>query len=171
MKIAVIGYSGSGKSTLARALAARCGADLLSLDRVHWLPGWRENAPEDELSQVRTFLDTHESWVIDGNYSRLEYARRMHEADLIIFLCFDRFSCLTRVMRRAARYRGRSRESMTEGCAEKLDPEFAKWILRDGRSPAHRARYSAVRRRYPEKVIVLRSQRELDAFYTNHHLS
>ncbi|MFQ7701734.1 MAG: DNA topology modulation protein FlaR, partial [Christensenellaceae bacterium] len=41
MKIAVIGYSGSGKSTLANALGEYYGAEVLHLDCVHWLAGWR----------------------------------------------------------------------------------------------------------------------------------
>ena len=48
MKIAVIGYSGAGKSTLAKALGERYGAEVLYLDQVHWLPGWRERPADEE---------------------------------------------------------------------------------------------------------------------------
>lgn len=47
MKIAILGYSGSGKSTLARRLGEQYGIPVLHLDRVQFLPGWRERDPEE----------------------------------------------------------------------------------------------------------------------------
>ena len=81
MKIAIIGYSGSGKSTLAKHLAAKYETDVLYLDTVHWLPGWNTRPREERIQIVDEFLNTHDSWVIDGNYSKLSYDRRMDEAD------------------------------------------------------------------------------------------
>ena len=52
MKIAIIGYSGSGKSTLARKLGAIYNAEVLHLDTVHWLPGWKERADEEKMNIV-----------------------------------------------------------------------------------------------------------------------
>ncbi len=94
MKIVVNGYSGSGKSTLARRLGELYQIPVLHLDTVHWLPGWEEKAEEQERSEVRAFMDRNASWVIDGNYRKLEYERRLQEADRIIFMDFNRFSCL-----------------------------------------------------------------------------
>ena len=56
-RIAVIGYSGSGKSTLGRRLADQYGCEVLHLDCVHWLPGWKErdNAEKEEI--VSAFMD------------------------------------------------------------------------------------------------------------------
>ena len=76
MKIALLGFSGSGKSTLARKLAAHHGAEVLYLDSVHWLPGWREREREEEVEIVTEFLNTHEEWVIDGNYRKICFDRR-----------------------------------------------------------------------------------------------
>ena len=89
MKIAVIGYSGSGKSPLPRRLGRRFKLPVLFLDQVHWLPGWKEQEPREEAFQVEAFMDDHDSWVIDGNYSRLSFQRRMEEADHIIFMNFN----------------------------------------------------------------------------------
>ena len=69
MKIAILGTSGSGKSTLAKQLGEQCGAPVLHLDAVHFLPGWVERAPEEEKTILSRFLDEHDSWVIDGNYT------------------------------------------------------------------------------------------------------
>lgn len=164
MKIAMIGYSGSGKSTLARFLGKCYQVPVLHLDCIHWLPGWKERDGKEEQVLVEQFMDANDSWVIDGNYTKLSYQRRMNEADRIIFLNFNRFTCLYRAWKRLMRYRGEARESMTEGCTEKLDLEFIWWILYKGRTRKYRKRYQAVRKQYPEKVTVIRSQRQLDAF-------
>ncbi len=166
MKIAIIGYSGSGKSTLARKLGQKYGEEVLHLDAVHWLPGWQARSREQKTAIVGEFLDTHEGWVIDGNYSKQHFDRRMAEADEIIFMNFNRFACLGRVIRRYRTYRGRTREDMTEGCDEKIDAAFVRWVLFEGRSKKVRQRYRAVTEQYGDKVTVIKSQRELDAFET-----
>ena len=86
MKIAIIGYSGSGKSTLARILAEKYGVDVLHFDTVQFLPNWEIRNDDEKKRITKDFLDTHESWVIDGNYSKQHFDRRMREADRIIFM-------------------------------------------------------------------------------------
>ena len=164
MKIAIIGYSGSGKSTLAQKLSTRREIPLLHLDKVHWLPGWQERERAEECAIVGKFLDENEAWVIDGNYGALHYARRMEEADQILFLCFNRFSCLSRAMRRHRIHKGTSRDSMTEGCPEKIDLPFIWWILHRGRTRRLKKRYQNVLDTYGDKVIRIRNQHELDRF-------
>ena len=67
---------------------------------------------------TENFLNTHDSWVIDGNYSELFYERRMEEGDIIILLLFNRFSCLYRAYCRYIRYKNTTRPDMAEGCKE-----------------------------------------------------
>ena len=165
MKIAIIGYSGSGKSTLAAALAEKQQLPLLHLDCVHWLPGWVEQEPEREQQTVKEFMDSHEHWVIDGNYRSLLQPRRLEEADEIVFLGFNRVAAFFRAGRRARIYAGRPRPSITDGCEEKLDREFIRWILWDSRTRPYRRRYEAVCRAYAHKVTVIKNQRQLDAYY------
>ena len=78
--IAVLGHNGSGKSTLAKQLGSFYHAPVLHLDAVHFLPGWVERVPGEEEQLVTSFLDTHSSWVMDGNYTKTCYARRLEEA-------------------------------------------------------------------------------------------
>ena len=113
---------------------------------------------------MREFLDTHGEWVIDGNYSRYEYARRMEEADRILFMDFPRVRCFFRAWKRAKRFRGKTRESITAGCDEKFDREFRRWILKDGRSAKIKARYRGVTEKYPDKVFRARNDREAQKF-------
>ena len=170
MKIAIIGYSGSGKSTLAKHLAAKHETDVLYLDTVHWLPGWNTRPKEEKAAIISDFLDSHESWVIDGNYSKFFFERRMEEADQIVFMAFNRFACLYRAHKRYMTHKGRSRESMTEGCNEKLDFEFIKWLLHDGRTKTAKERYANVIKKYGNKVTVIKNQRQLDKFYKENGL-
>lgn len=165
MKIEIMGYSGSGKSTLCRELAERYQLPALHLDQVQFLPNWEIRPEEEKRAQVAAFLDEHpKGWVIDGNYSKLSYERRNEEADRIVQLLFGRIRCLFRCVRRFRQYRGKSRPDMAEGCSEKLDREFVRWILWEGRSKTIRERYRKVREQYPEKVVVLKNQRQLDRY-------
>lgn len=164
MKIMITGYSGSGKSTLCRKLQERYSVPALHLDTVQFLPDWKERAAAEKQEIVRAFLDEHPGgWVIDGNYSGLSYERRCEEADVIIQMLFGRLNCLLRCVRRYHIYKGKSRPDMTEGCNEKIDGEFIRWILWEGRSQKIRERYRRVREKYPEKIVVIRNQRQLDA--------
>jgi len=162
MKIAIMGFSGAGKSTLARRLAEHHDVEALHLDTVQFLPNWVIRAEEDKRRLVLEFMDSHEGWVIDGNYSALHLDRRLEEADLIILLLFDRISCLWRVTRRYFTYRGRTRPDMGEGCSEKLDLEFIRWVLHGGRTRKTKARFKARQEKYPHKTVVLKNQRQLD---------
>ena len=166
MKIAIIGYSGSGKSTLAAYLGELYKIPVLHLDTVRFLPNWVERDKDEEAAIVKDFMDRNEEggWVIDGNYTSVHYDRRMAEADSILFLSFSRFTCLRRAIRRYRTFRGRVRPSAAEGCNEKIDFAFVKWILLDGRTKARRARYSEVMARYPEKFIRIKNQRALTAY-------
>ena len=162
MKIAIIGYSGSGKSTLARKLADEYDLPVLHFDRVQFRPNWEIRPQASKEIMVKTFLDLHKDWVIDGNYSKLSFERRMEEADVIVVMLFNKLSCLRRVTWRYIKYKNKTRPDMADGCQEKLDPEFVKWILRDGRTQESKERYQRVLTQYTDKVILIKNQRQLD---------
>lgn len=164
MKIAIVGYSGSGKSTLARKLAELYQIDVLHFDTIQFLPDWAIRSEDEKKKITEDFLDTHYSWIIDGNCSKLFYERRMAEADIIIFLLFNRFSCLYRAYRRYTQYKNETRPDMAEGCKEKFDLEFAKWILWDGRTKRAREQYRGMISKYRKKAIVIKNQKELDRY-------
>lgn len=163
MKIAILGYSGSGKSTLAKYLSGAYGIPLLYLDRVNFQADWQERDTEEARQIVRTFMEQPD-WVIDGNYNRFYRQERLEQADRIVLMLFNRFSTLHRIIRRNQEFRNRSRESMADGCAEKLDFEFLYWILLRGRTPSKILDYRRLIREYSGKVTVIRNQRQLDRF-------
>jgi adenylate kinase family enzyme len=112
-------------------------------------------------------MGEHESWVIDGNYSRLYLDERLDAADAIVLLRFNRWACLWRVMRRFVKFHGASRPSMSDGCIEHLDVAFVWWVLHQGRDAEHRLWYRDIDRRYQEKTVSIRNQRQL-THYTAH---
>ena len=166
MKIAVIGYTGSGKSVLAAKLGKILGCPVLHLDKLQFEAGWKERKEAEGNRLCEQFLEENKErgWVIDGNYRKLEYERRLQEADRIIFMDFNRFSCLFRAYRRYLDHKGRARNSMTEGCKEKLDLEFIRWILWDSRTRKQKKLWQAMKETCGEKTVVLKNQRQLDGF-------
>ena len=162
MKIAILGHAGSGKSTLARQLGEKYGLPVLHFDSIHFLPGWVETDRPYKREKVNAFLDENpDGWVMDGNYFKICAERRFAEADHILYLDIPRWVCLPRVYKRLFTYRGKTRPDMGEGCDEKVDWAFLKWVLWDGRNPKKRAEFEAVAQQYPDKFQRFTSPRQL----------
>ena len=120
MKIAIIGYSGSGKSTLARKLANFYQLPVLHLDSVHFKENWQECSDEDMNQAVLNFLNSNAEWIIEGNYRRI-CPQRFQEADQIIFLSYNRFTCLKNVIHRYRTYHGATRPEIGRAsCRERV---------------------------------------------------
>ena len=162
MKIAIMGYSGSGKSTLARKLGEFYSCEVFHFDAIQFLPGWEIREFEEKMQMTEQFLDTHDSWVMDGTYSRFYLDRRLEEADLIVLMMFNRFNSLYRVTKRYLKYKNKTRPDMAEGCTEKLDWEFVKWVLRDGRKQKTLDLFQRIQTEYADKVVVIKNQKQLD---------
>ena len=163
MKIAVLGYSGAGKSTLAAQLSKKYGIPVLHLDTVQFLPGWEERPKAQARQMVADFM-SQLNWVIDGNYSQFYQPERLEQADTILLLCFGRFRCLYRVWKRYRSNRGKVRESMAEGCEEKLDWEFIRWVLFEGRNRKKREALLKIRERYPQKTVLVKTPAQLKEY-------
>ena len=167
MKIAIVGYSGAGKSTTAAILGEKLDIPVLHLDTVYHMPGWKVRPEEESQAIVAQFMAENHSWVIDGNYKSINQQQRLQQADVILFFNFNRFTCFWRAFGRYLKYRGKSRPDMTEGCNEKFDFEFAKWILKDGRTPQKVQGYKNMCQKYAGKVTVISNQKQLEDFLKN----
>ena len=125
-RVLVIGSGGAGKSTLATQLGGITGLPVIHLDAHYWRTGWVPTPETEWRSRVESLV-AGEFWIMDGNYGgTLE--RRLARADTVVFLDLPRWRCLTRVLTRWLRFRGRSRPSLAPGCPERLRWEFVKWI-------------------------------------------
>lgn len=125
-RVLVIGCPGAGKSTLTRALAETLGLPAVYLDRLWWKSGWINRTREEFDARLDAAL-AEDAWVMDGNYLRT-LPRRLERCDAVLFLDYPRRLCLSRALRRILRWRGRTRPDMAEGCPERLDPAFIRWI-------------------------------------------
>lgn len=161
--IQILGYSGSGKSSLAATLAAHYNLPLLYLDTIHFVPGsdWVERPLDNESALVRKFLSQHafSGWVIDGNYTRL-CPERFEMADLSIYLDFGRFYCLWSCLKRWWEWRGRVRESNV--CTERMDWDFFRWILWDGRTTEVRGKNEESFEKGRGEKLVFRNRKEVE---------
>jgi len=101
MKVLVFGNSGSGKSTYARALAARESLPHLDLDVIAWEPGQVavQRLPESFEGSLRSFIDLHPAWVIEGCYGELVRAASAH-CTLMVFLNPGTGACLANNLKR-----------------------------------------------------------------------
>ncbi len=125
-RILIVGSCGSGKSTLARSLHETTGLPVVHLDALHWLPGWRER-PREEFDALLMAELEKPRWIIDGNFSRT-LPLRLKYCDAVIWLDYNRFTCLWGVIKRVAGSLGRTRPDMGAGCPERFDWDFMKFV-------------------------------------------
>ena len=125
-RILIIGCGGAGKSTLARQLGAKLHLPVVHLDKLYWKPGWMESSKEEIDEKIRLELQKPQ-WIIDGNYNRT-IPERIKYCDTVIYLDFSRWACLGGVCKRVLTSYGKVRPDMGEGCPERIDWEFLRWV-------------------------------------------
>lgn len=123
----ILGNPGSGKSTLARRLGRKLGLPVIHLDREYWLPGWKEPRPADWIDRCRK-LASGPRWIMDGNYIAT-LPDRLARADTVVLLDFPTWLVMARIVRRTLSRLGRRRPDMAEGCPERIDLRFWKFVL------------------------------------------
>ncbi len=165
MKIAIIGFAGSGKSTLAIKLSRIYNLPLLHMDKISFYPNWVENTNEERITLLSKFLkENSDGWIIDGNYSKVLFDQRMEEADEIIFLKFNRFTCYLSARKRAKMYKGKNRESAPEGCEENFSYSFRHWILIEGRRKRRTRKFNQVLIEHKDKTKVFKNRRQVNKY-------
>ena len=164
-RVAIIGPGGAGKSTLARKLGELTGLPVIHLDVEYWRPNWVAT-PEREWAERVNELAERDRWILDGNYGGT-MAPRLAAADTVIYMDYERRIYIWRALRRVYRHRdrGRSRPDMAEGCEEKFDWEFLKWLwhYRETRRP-EALRLMAAAHRQGKRAVILRDDRQVQAF-------
>lgn len=158
-RILLIGCGGSGKSTLARKLGEKTGLPVVHLDQIYWKPGWQP-LPREEFDEKLIDELQKPEWIIDGNFDRT-IPTRLNYCDSVIFLDLPRLVCLFGVLRRILSSYGRTRPDMGEGCPEKFDPSFLKWVWNFNRQK--REKYLALLNESGKPFYRIRSRRELPA--------
>ena len=161
-RILIIGCGGAGKSTLARKLGEKLGLPVVHLDQIFWSPGNWVHLPRTEFDARLTVELEKPRWIMDGNYDRT-LSLRIVRCDTVIYLDFNRFTCIRGWVKRVITNWGRHRADMAPGCNEWFDPEFLKWLWnynRDNRENNYRLLNEAE----GVETIVLKNRRMVKRF-------
>ena len=161
-RILIIGSGGAGKSTFARSLHEATGIELIHLDKVFWKPNWVET-PKDEWKKTVEDLLTKDSWIMDGNFGGT-MEMRIAACDTVIFLDLPRTICVWRAYKRVLIYKKNSRPDMAEGCDEKFDLKFLKWIWDYPTRTKPRVEALLKRFQNEKNIIRLKSKSEVEDF-------
>lgn len=164
-RILVIGSGGAGKSTFAKQLGEKTGIEVVHLDKIHWKPGWVEPA-KDEWFKIVSNVVAKDSWIIDGNFGGT-METRIERSDTVIFLELPRAVCVWRVVKRFLAYRNNTRPDMAEGCEEKLDLKFLKWIWDYPTRTKPKVEALLEKFQNAKTVIRLQSKKEVERFLQN----
>ena len=170
-RIIVIGTSCSGKTTLARKLAAKLDMPHIELDRLFWLPEWKQRPAGEFRSLVQKAVDA-ERWVSCGNFSTVRDILWPH-ATHAIWLDYSFHVVIYRTLYRTIG-RAITKEELFCGNYESIRQSFCSrdsilwWVLKTFRK--NRRRYEQLRdeQTYPNlNWIEFRHPKDADRFLAN----
>lgn len=159
MKIAILGYAGAGKTYLADYISEKKNIPVLHLDDIKWNKEWKPVDDSLVLPQVSEFM-AKEDWIIDGYYKYLLYDERLEQADLIILLLLPRLTCFYRTLKR-------TKSRRQNGYKNDLNWWFVRFTLFGCRNKERRQTYAEITKKYKDKTVVLKTQRQVDEFIKN----
>ena len=160
-RIIIIGCGGAGKSTLAQKLGEKLDIPVVHLDKLFWKPGWVE-MPKDEFDELLRQEMAKERWIMDGNFNRT-LPERISRCDTLIYLDFNRFTCLMGVLKRVLTTYGTVRPDMGEGCPERIDFTFLKWVWNFNKNKRE-GNYRLLNEAAHAETIVLKNRRAVKKF-------
>ncbi len=146
-RINVVGTSGSGKTTMAANLATRLQLPHVEMDALYWNADW-EGSPDPVFRERVAAALASDSWVIDGNYSRVRdivWGR----AQAVVWLDYALPIIMEQLLWRSVR-RALTREELWGGNRESWCRSFFSrdsilvWALQS---------YKRRRRQYPQLLV------------------
>ncbi|KAF9034100.1 AAA domain-containing protein [Panaeolus papilionaceus] len=124
-RVMLVGNSGVGKSTTGRKVASILGVPFISMDHIHWLPGWQERDPSEFQEILNKKLDEYsDGWVVDGNYHPKEGLRALDPATDVIWLDPPLIYYLPRIVKRTLYRIFGWQEPCAQGCTETFSSVF-----------------------------------------------
>jgi adenylate kinase family enzyme len=166
MKLTIIGYSGGGKTTLAKKIAAEFNIPHQQIDRIWFEAGGHKVQSEAESEAVRNIIETkvtefakQDSWVSDGFYSRAQ-GIIADTADRVVVIELPLLRRLYNHWKRILKKDGRHPEITTLH-------DFLHSFEIIKRTFTFKQRLETFKVKYHEKVVVLRSFKEIDVFFEN----
>ena len=164
-RVMIIGCGGAGKSTLARQLGEKTGLPVVHLDQIYWSPGNWQHLEKEEFDSLLSIELEKPRWILDGNFNRT-MEMRLERCDTVIYLDFNRFTCILGWLKRVITNLGTARPDMAPGCKEWFDPEFAKWLWNFNKQ--NRDRYlKLLAEQTDKKVYILRNRRQVRKYLSS----
>ncbi len=167
-RLMICGPSSNGKSTLAVAIGRRMGWPVIHLDRFRHQANtdWVQR-PDEEFAALHDHATLGQSWVMEGNYSKLMPAR-LERATGIVLLGANRWANLVRYVRRSLYEKERA--GYLEGALDRgIKWSMVHWILVV--SPRNLQHY---RRELPKAglpIVHVANMRQLNRLYREWGLS
>ncbi len=168
-RIAIIGPSNSGKSTLAHTMSRAWNIPVYHLDQYAHIPNtnWVRR-PNDDFAADHHQIISKECWIIDGNYNFL-MAERFSSATKVIFLDFFPLSTMCRYLINSFIKVTGHRPGQLQGGSQKISWKLIKYSL--FQYPKNRQKYLSLTKDLPQdRVIRIRSLRQLNQLYSSYHL-
>lgn len=162
MKIQVVGYSSSGKSTFSKRLSKHYHIDVLHIDKIFFGPNWEQRNKKKIEDEIHEFMKK-DQWIIDGQYRKIA-TDRYEVSDKLFLFDFNRFKCLYGAILRRIKYHNKSRDSIADGCKERLNLSFIWWILFSGRKKDSKALMKLYKEKYKHKVVIFKNRRQVDKY-------
>lgn len=161
-RVMIVGQPGAGKSWLAKQIGARTGLPVMHMDTIFFKEGWTLRERSERIEMARQ-VEAGDAWIFEGGMPAT-YDNRLDRADTLIVLEFPLLLRMWRVFWRTVKYYGRTRPDVPEGCPERFNYGFWKWIW-DTRKSARIRNRQLIETAGPEKhVFVLRNRREMARF-------
>lgn len=159
-RILVIGSCGAGKSVFSTLLSKKLTLPLIHLDHLFWLPNWQQADIGSFDNKLHKKLNKN-TWIIDGNYNRT-LSKRIGYADTVIYLNYNRWVCLFRVLKRWL-----NKKEQSEGCQATINIKFL-WYVFYGYPKKHRPIIKKHIKHYKDvNWIELKNPREAEIFLSN----
>lgn len=122
-----MGSAGSGKSTLAKELRDILDLEVIHLDAKFHKENWNARTKEEQIP-IHDKIMEKSNWIVEGNWTAT-INKRIEDADMVVYLNFNLFVCLYRIIKRFKINKGTVRDDSAEGCVEKLDFEFINYVI------------------------------------------
>ena len=161
MKVVLVGYNCSGKSFFSERLSSALQIPILHIDDVYYeycSTHKVERRPEDVKKDVISFIETNDSWVMDGGYDYTGLYECCDAADRIVFMKINRFSRLVNLFKRCNTYK--SLLTKAHRVCRSLP-----WLLHYGCGRKYDASNYASLVSFPDKVVVFRTVPEAQHYF------
>ena len=164
-KIMIVGCCGAGKSTLSFKLAKHYDLPLYHLDQLYWKDNWVLSERDEYIVKHQELIEKPK-WIIDGNYQST-MQERLEKADMVICLDLPRWLSTWGILKRWVQHRGKTRPDMTEGCHERLDWEFLKYVWRFQRDQRPQLLDNLGKFQSQDRLHIVRSRKEANQLLNN----